>query len=189
MRDPDIEPPVKGLPEGSGQILRTRPRRGDRRARKRQVAKAYAKAAYKDPTTPLAIADLDPETEAWHYYLDSPEPTPMGQPLAIHLEGTHADGYHVLDGPPTSSMLMAKSTVAKLTREWGLTEAAWVRVQGWRAVMEVSHSEGALLYELHPLAWADEGPDPKYLLAVLIGVKGPKARAPKDRPRALEASS
>lgn len=160
--------------------------RSARRARKRRVAKAFTKAAYKDPRTTLAIGVLDPETEDWHYYLPpSQEPTPMGAPLAIRLEGTHADGYHVLDGEPTPSMLMAKSTVAKLTKEWGLTEAAWVRMQGWRDVMEVSHSEGVVCYQLHPLAWADEGPDPKYLLAVLVDTKGPEARAPKDRPRAV----
>ncbi|UTN93355.1 hypothetical protein SEA_WIDOW_63 [Gordonia phage Widow] len=160
--------------------------RSARRARKRRVAKAFTKAAYKDPRTALALGVLDSETEDWHYYLPpSQEPYTLGEPVRIRLEGTHANGYHVLEGEPTPSMLMAKSTVAALSKEWGLTEAAWVRVQGWRDVLEVSHSEGVLCYELHPLAWADEGPDTKYLLAVLIGTKGPEARAPKDRPRDL----
>lgn len=174
--EPTTEAPVRGpyIP------------RSQRRARSRRVSKAFQQAAYQDPRGELAIAVLDPETETFSYYLpDSPEPRPLGEPVSIRLEGTHANGYHVLEGEPTPSMLMAKSVIAKLTKEWGLTEAAWIRTQGWRDVMEVSHSEGVLLYSLHPLAWADEGPDAKYVLAHLIGTKGPKARAPKDRPREL----
>lgn len=152
-----------------------------RRKRKRAVAKAYRKGGYQDPRGELAIATTI-EDQYVYYLPGSEDPLPLGDPLQIHLVGTHEDGYHVLD-ESTDSMLIARSTWAKVTTEWGLTEAAWVRSQGWRDVLEVSHSEGVLLYSMHPLAWPEEGPDPKYLLAHLIGTKGPSARAPKDRPR------
>lgn len=192
MKDPDenqlTEAEMKEAVADAHQEVRAKGRkplpRAEMRARKRRVERTIRKAAPRDPRNPLILVDPHWGGEGVHGVLQpGAEPEALGAPLSIVLEGTEEDGYHVLDGDPTPSMLISHSMLKGVDREWVQTPAAWVRRVAWNDTLEVSHSEGVLVYRLHPMAWTDEGPEQNFVLAILTHTKGPKARHPKDRPR------
>jgi hypothetical protein len=116
----------------------------------------------------------------------------LGEPLSLVWCTTSKDqeveqGYNLLDAEPSAAMVFNRSLVSKVSEQWTLLEPlnVWAHWRPRDSALVVSHSEGALVYVVHPILWSDEpnqGTDPRLVVGVLTERLGPEHRAPADVP-------
>lgn len=166
---------------------RPKPNRAQRRAHKSKGRKVKADKASRNEM--MYVDTIDEEMVMFNQH-GHPR-GPVGHPLSFEqheLPSNLADEpivSNVLTKYPTPSMLLSKAMVSKLKSDWThLPEiGVYARLEAWRDVVVISHSEGALEYAIHPLVWIEDGrvkEERGFWMAVLTGQLGPDRRAPSE---------
>lgn len=165
---------------------RPKPNRAQRRAHKSKGRKVKADKASRNEM--LYVDTIDDEMVMFNQH-GHPR-GPVGHPLSFDqhvmpMEDGQPLVSNVLTKYPTPSMLLGKNLVAKLKSDWTWLEETevYARLETWRDVVVISHSEGALEYALHPMVWIEDGrvkAERGYWMAVLVGQLGADRRAPME---------